>query len=102
MYSENSIQQTLSVEFGNYPTTTTGHRFYLSWSHYIRLLRIDNVDERNFYEIESVRNNWSLSELNRQFDTSLYERLALSRDKEKVKDEKCVLSSVYLYCHYSL
>lgn len=86
VYSENSIQQTLSVEFENYPTTTTGHRFFLSWSHYIRLLRIDNVDERNFYEIESVRNNWSLSELNRQFDTSLYERLALSKDKEKVKE----------------
>ncbi len=49
-------------------------------------MRIDNVDERNFYEIESIRNNWSLSELNRQFDTSLYERLALSRNKEQVKE----------------
>ncbi len=86
VYSDSSIRQTLSDEFENYPTTTTGHKFYLSWSHYIRLMRIDNVDERNFYEIESVRNNWSLSELNRQFDTSLYERLALSRDKEKVKE----------------
>ncbi len=86
VYSKNKIGQTLFVEFENYPTTTTGHRFYLSWSHYIRLMRIDNVEERNFYEIECIRNNWSLSELNRQFDTSLYERLALSRDKEKVKE----------------
>lgn len=42
------------------------------------------MDERHFYEIESVKNNWSLSELKRQHDSSLYERLALSTDKEKV------------------
>ena len=48
-------------------------------------MRISNVDERHFYEIEAVRNDWSLSELRRQFDSSLYERLALSRNKENVK-----------------
>ena len=48
-------------------------------------MRIDNVDERHFYEIEAARNDWSLTEFKRQFDTSLYERLALSRDKEGVK-----------------
>ena len=48
-------------------------------------MRISNTDERHFYEIEAVRNDWSLSELRRQFDSSLYERLALSRDKEAVK-----------------
>ena len=48
-------------------------------------MRIDNIEERHFYEIESVQNNWSLSELKRQFDSSLYERLALSSDKQKVK-----------------
>lgn len=48
-------------------------------------MRIENVDERRFYEIEAARNDWSLAELKRQFDTSLYERLALSRDKEGVK-----------------
>lgn len=57
----------------------------MSWSHYLKLMRIDNVDERHFYEIESVKNNWSLSEFKRQFDSSLYERLALSSDKDKVK-----------------
>ena len=59
--------------------------FRLSWSHYIKLMRIENPDERRFYEIESIENNWSLKELQRQFDSALYERLALSRDKEKVK-----------------
>lgn len=47
-------------------------------------MRIDNVDERHFYEIESVKNDWSLIELKRQYDSSLYERLALSTNKNKV------------------
>lgn len=60
-------------------------KFSLSWSHYLKLMRIDNEAERNFYEIEAFNNNWSLRELDRQFDSGLYERLALSRDKEGVK-----------------
>ncbi|MDD6581091.1 MAG: PDDEXK nuclease domain-containing protein [Bacteroidales bacterium] len=59
--------------------------FTLSWSHYLKLMRIENPDERRFYEIEAAENNWSLRELQRQFDSSLYERLALSRDKAGVK-----------------
>ena len=59
--------------------------FTLSWSHYLKLMRIENPDERHFYEIEATENNWSLRELQRQFDSSLYERLALSRDKTGVK-----------------
>lgn len=59
--------------------------FTLSWSHYLKLMRIDNSDERRFYEIEATENNWSLRELQRQFDSSLYERLALSKDKKGVK-----------------
>ena len=51
---------------------------------YLKLMRIKNVDERHFYEIEAAKNDWSLSELKRQYDSSLYERLALSGDKEKV------------------
>lgn len=50
----------------------------------LKLMRINNVDERHFYEIESVKNDWSLSELKRQYDSSLYERLALSTYKDKV------------------
>jgi len=58
--------------------------FTLSWSHYLFLLNIDNRDERRFYEIESRQNQWSLSELRRQFNSGIYERLALSRDKKGV------------------
>lgn len=47
-------------------------------------MRITNIEERHFYEIESVKNDWSLSELKRQYDSSLYERLALSKNKDEV------------------
>lgn len=59
-------------------------KFSLSWSHYLVLMRIENPNERSFYEIESVSNGWSLATLKRQYDSSLYERLALSRDKSEV------------------
>ena len=85
IYCSDSIGQTLSDQFKNLPITSTGRKFYLSWSHYLKLMRIDNIDERHFYEIEAVKNDWSLTELKRQFDSSLYERLALSTNKEKVK-----------------
>ena len=59
--------------------------FQLSWSHYVKLMRIENEVERQFYEIESIKNNWSLPELKRQFDSALFERIALSTDKEHIK-----------------
>lgn len=55
--------------------------FALSWSHYVFLMAIPNPDERQFYEIEAADNGWSLPELKRQFNSGLYERLSLSRDK---------------------
>ena len=84
VYSQDQIQQTLSAEFENLPAVSTGRKFYLSWSHYLKLMRIDNVDERHFYEIESVKNDWSFTELKRQYNSSLYERIALSTEKDKV------------------
>ena len=59
-------------------------RFSLGWSHYVTLLTIDNPEERRFYELEAAGNGWSVRELERQINSSLYERLALSRDKEEV------------------
>ncbi|MFL9831050.1 PDDEXK nuclease domain-containing protein [Flavobacterium sp. ST-87] len=59
--------------------------FLLSWSHYIFLMSIEDVKERGFYEIESIRYRWSLRELKRQYDSALYTRLALSRDREGIK-----------------
>ena len=59
--------------------------FQLSWSHYLKLMRIDDIAERRFYEIESISNNWSLRELQRQCDSALYQRLVLSRDKKAIR-----------------
>ena len=73
-YLRYSISQTVSAEFK------------LSWSHYLILMRMEDIDTRKFYEIEAIENNWSLRELKRQVNSSLYERLVLSKDKEKVKE----------------
>ena len=50
----------------------------LSWSHYCELLSISDPDKRSFYEKEAVNANWSVRELKRQIDSSLFERLLLS------------------------
>ena len=59
----------------------------LSWSHYCELLSITDENKRSFYEKESINSGWSVRELKRQIDSSLYERLLLSNgdaNKEKV------------------
>lgn len=58
--------------------------FTLSWSHYLILMRIENTDARCFYEIECTQQQWSVRQLSRQVGSSLYERLALSRNKDEV------------------
>ena len=65
---------------------TLSEEFRLSWSHYLILMRMEDINARNFYEIEAFENNWSLRELKRQVNSSLYERLVLSKDKKKVKE----------------
>lgn len=56
----------------------------LSWSHYIALLGVSDDQARMFYEKQTIRENWSKRELERQIESSLFERLALSRDKKGV------------------
>lgn len=60
-------------------------RFTLSWSHYVFLLGLEE-QQRSFYEIEASQQGWTLRELKRQFNAGLYERLALSRDKQSIRD----------------
>jgi len=72
-YQSYQIQQTASVK--------------LSWSHYCELLSISDTDKRSFYEKEAVNSSWSVRELKRQIESSLFERLLLSRgevNKEQV------------------
>jgi predicted nuclease of restriction endonuclease-like (RecB) superfamily len=74
VYSQNQIGESLIPQFTS----------NVSWTHFIQLMRIKNHDERQFYEIETANNSWTIRELQRQYNSSLYERLALSRDKEKI------------------
>lgn len=69
-YNSFSKRQTLSDE--------------LSWSHYLILAKIDEIEKRKFYFNESISANWSVRELERQVASLLFERLTLSKDKEEV------------------
>ena len=71
------IVQTASAQLPGLPL--------ISWSHYVFLMSIASPEERMFYEIEAARHSWNLRTLKRQVDSCLYERLALSRDKEGVE-----------------
>lgn len=84
-FSKTNLKQMKSFYIAYRKGQTLSDQFRLSWSHYLILMRMENLDERNFYEIEAIENSWSLRELRRQIDSALYERLVLSRDKEKVK-----------------
>lgn len=99
------IRQTLSAE--------------LSWSHYVQLISIENGLARGFYEKQCIRERWSVRELDRQKNSMLFERIALSKDKKTVialskkgqviKDEKDIIKEPYILeflgipenCHHS-
>jgi predicted nuclease of restriction endonuclease-like (RecB) superfamily len=79
-----SISQEVSAETRKGQTLSS--QFRLSWSHYQILTRIEHEAARRFYEIESESQQWSVRQLQRQVGSALYERLALSRDKNKVME----------------
>lgn len=81
----------LLKELSIYLTSTFGKGYS---AENLKLMRIDNIDERHFYEIESVKNDWSLSELKRQYDSSLYERIDLSTIQIRI----CIKISVRCRC----
>lgn len=67
----------------------------LSYSHFAELIKIDEPLKRSFYEIESIRSNWGSRELRRQISTLYYERLGLSKNKEKLA--KMVATGTYAH-----
>lgn len=83
VYSSKSSSLLTNSECGSKEPNLPGV-FVLSWSHYLFLMRIENEQERQFYELEASNNHWSLRELRRQFDSALYERIALSTNKAQV------------------
>lgn len=83
VYSISSAPQTKSAK-SSAVQTISAPQFTLSWNHYQILMRMNNPDERRFYEIEAQKQNWGYRWLQRQAASSLYERLALSTNKNKV------------------
>ena len=73
-----------ATDCGNDVATIRLPRFSLSWSHYLILMRIEDIEARSFYEIEATQQQWSVKQLSCQVGSSLYERLALSRNKDEV------------------
>ena len=67
--------------------------FNLSWSHYLILMRIENHEERQFYEIETSNQNWSVRQLQRQVSSSLID---LKTDKLTHQD----LGQMQMYVNY--
>lgn len=100
-----STVSSISEDSGEQPICSTSSgksllsakTFPLPWSHYVRLLTVDNPEARSFYETEALRGGWSVRQLDRQISTLFYERTALSRNKaamlkkgEKAKPEDAV------------
>ena len=89
------IVQTVSAQFKR-PTSITSkantiatlellsEAFPLPWSHYVRLLTVEDRDARSFYETEALRAGWSVRQLDRQVSTRFYERTLASRNKVRM------------------
>jgi predicted nuclease of restriction endonuclease-like (RecB) superfamily len=77
--------------YRTFPITNTLYS-QLSWSQYKIIIRLESQDKIDFYIAETVKNNWTVRQLERQVYSSLYERLLLSNNKESVlavaKNEK--------------
>lgn len=83
-FSKTNLKQMKSFYLIYKNGQTVSDQFKLSWSHYLILMRMENSNARQFYEIEAINNNWSIRELKRQVNSALYERLLLSKDKKKI------------------
>jgi predicted nuclease of restriction endonuclease-like (RecB) superfamily len=94
------IRQTLSAELGSDSVDAGSRKIWqtasakselaalpLPWSHYVRLLSVENATARAFYETEALRGGWTVRQLERQIDTQFYERTALSKNKRKLLTE---------------
>lgn len=84
------ISEPLVTEFSNQKSqpavTIFGEKapFRLSWTHYLILMRIQNEEERTFYEQMAIQENWGKRELSRQYGSSLYERMLIGKDKQQI------------------
>lgn len=79
-----TVSRKSSSAVAKLPTASTD-AFPLPWSHYVRLISVDDSKARAFYESEALRGGWSVRQLDRQISTLFYERTALSRDKAAMR-----------------
>lgn len=80
--SYSNISQTLSAKsLAPQILPSASASFPLPWSHYVRLLSVEDLEARRFYETEALRGGWTIRQLNRQILTMFYERTAMSRNK---------------------
>lgn len=80
-YLSHSIRQTLSAELDELTLPTLAQAFPLPWSHYVKLLAVQDEHARAFYETEALRGGWTVRQLDRQIGSQFYQRTALSRNK---------------------
>ena len=88
LYSHVEISaKPLRISNGEDLATTSRHfpQFTLGWSHYLLLMRIADPVERAFYEREAAERLWTFTQLERMYRTSTFERLQISKDKEKIR-----------------
>jgi predicted nuclease of restriction endonuclease-like (RecB) superfamily len=79
------IRRSLTLELNEeYPISSETLLSQLSFTHFIELIRFDDPLERLFYEVETIKNNWSVRELERAINTALYVRTGLSKNKEAI------------------
>ena len=76
------IQQTVSVKSMSVPINKLLNS--CSFSHFIEFLKIDDPLKRLFYEVETIKGNWSVRELKRQINSATYERIGLSKNKKEM------------------
>jgi len=82
---ENTIRGSLTRELPEeYPIPSETLLSRLSFTHFVELLRKDDPLERLFYEVETIKNNWSVRELERAINTALYLRTGLSKNKDAI------------------
>jgi predicted nuclease of restriction endonuclease-like (RecB) superfamily len=78
--SSRQISQALPAKSDGGPRAFSPH-FALPWTHYVKLLAVENAQARVFYEVEALRGGWTSRQLDRQIQSQFYERTALSKNK---------------------
>jgi len=92
------ILQTVSGESGEISHSAVSAHFPLPWSHYVKLLTVQDIDARSFYEKEALRCGWSVRQLDRQIASRFYERALLSKNRAALLEKGAQPSAEEVVC----